>query len=335
MIPARESLGESVLWAIVHNAATWRRNLELRIRWPIPRAVQGRPSAVVVRPGAEPMPIRAEDRIMLPRMEPLENRWVGVRVRGLAGRRGLVAAIEFDEMVGDAAVNGFALGVQLAADRKVARHAWERLRSVETRLLSGWSADIGDAIQGLPGDRPLKFPDVAALAGRIAELSLGRGKDQFGIEEAFGAFKRVAKREGPARFVALTSLMEIVDAHLTSQRLGAGTRADILQTVRWELEVLEEARGAADNAALARIAARCRQFIADWEARNANPSDAVGLVRETLEPMSALGDRTTQRNLLRLGEACLAASKDLDLFQGKYAVLVRALALALAPRKRR
>ena len=123
------------------------------------------------------------------------------------------------------------------------------------------------------------FPDVVALAGKIAERSLGRGKDQFGIDAAFGAFKRVARREGPARLVALTALAEAVDAHLTSLQLARGTRADILQTVRWELAVVEDAPGAASSAALARIAARCRQFVEDWEARKANPSDAVGLVR--------------------------------------------------------
>jgi hypothetical protein len=135
--------------------------------------------------------------------------------------------------------------------------------------------------------------------------------------------------------VALTALAEAVDAHLTSLQLARGTRADILQTVRWELAVVEDAPGAAGRAALARIAARCRQFVEDWEARKANPSDAVGLVRATLEPIGALGSRNTQRDLVRLGEACLAASTDLDLFQGKYAALVRALASALEPRKRR
>jgi hypothetical protein len=281
------------------------------------------------------MPIRDQGRIVLRRMEPLENRWVGVRVRGLAGRRGLVAAVEFDEMVGDAAVNGFALGVQLGSDREVAAHARERLRSVATRLVNGWGADLGDAVQWLSGDRPLAFPEVVALAGRIAELSLDQGKDQFGIEAAFGAVKRVAKKEGPARLVALTSLMETVDAHLTSLQLARGNRADILQTVRWELAIVDDAQGAAGNAALARIAARCRQFVDDWEARRTNPSDAVDLVRKTLEPMGTLGNTSVQRDLRRLGEACLAASKDLDLFQGKYAALVRTLASAVKPRKRR
>jgi hypothetical protein len=333
--PARESGGESILWALVHNAAVWRRDLELRIRWPIPRDIQGRPSAAVVRPGADPVPIRGDARVVLRRMEPLENRWIGVRLRGIAGKRWAVTAVEFDEMVEGAVVSGFALGVQIGSDREVAAHAAERVRSVATRLVYGWGADLGDALETLSAGRPLRFPDVVALAGKIAELSLGRGRNQFGIETAFGAFRRVAGKATLARLVALTSLMETIDAHLTSLRLARGTRADILQTVRWKLAVVDDASRAADRAALARIAARCRQFVDDWEARRAQPADAVDLVRATLEPMGTLGSPSTRRELFRLGEACLAAGQDLDLFQGRYAALVRALATALEPRRRR
>ena len=61
-----------------------RRDLELHIRWPIPRNAQGRPAAGDrASRGEEPMPIRDDGRIVLRRMEPLENRWVGVRVRGM------------------------------------------------------------------------------------------------------------------------------------------------------------------------------------------------------------------------------------------------------------
>jgi hypothetical protein len=113
---------------------------------------------------------------------------------------------------------------------------------------------------------------------------------------------------------------------------GSGSRADILQTVRWELALVEDTRG---HAALERIAARCRKFVEDWEARRANPEDALDLVRATLEPIGTLGSRNTQHDLLRLGEACLAAGKELDLFQGRYAALVRALASVLESRTRR
>ena len=43
--------------------------------------------------------------------------------------------------------------------------------------------------------------------------------------------------------------------------------------------------------------------------------------------LSAL--RNAQRELQRLGEACLAASGDLDVFQARYARLVKAMASAL------
>jgi hypothetical protein len=327
-VPARES-GESVLWGLLHNAAVFRRDLELKIRWPIPRDMRGRPSATVVSPGEKPLPLRADGRIVLRRMQPLENRWVCVRLGRIGGKRGLVAAVEFDEMVGDAAVNGFALGVRVGSDREVEAHAGERLRSVATRLVHGWKADFGDAAEKLARRRSLEFPAAAGLAVAVARLALRHRKDQFGIAKALSAFRRVAGRRGSARLVALTSLMECVDAHLTSLRLARGNRADMLQTVQWKLAVVEEAKGDADAAALARIAQRCRRFIEEWEARKANAVDAVGLLRATVEPIGTLGSRTAQKELQRLGEACLAASDDLDVFQARYARLVKAIASAL------
>lgn len=320
---ARESQGESVLWAIVHNAALFRRDLELQIRWPIPRDATGRPSAIIISPGLEPMPIRTGGRIVLRRMQPLENRWVGIRLRGLTGRRGLTVAVEFDELVGDAAVNGFALGVQLGTDREVEVHARERLRSVLTRLIYGWKADMMDALERT-GKR-LPFPYAVEVAAAVAEAALKRGKDQFGVEERYVAFRRVAKREGAVRCVALTSFLECVDAHLTSLQLAKGNRADILQTVRWELAVVEDASNESDAGARARIAARCRRFVDDWDARRAHGPEAVDLLRATLDPIASLGTKQDQKALREKVEECLAARHDPDTFQGKYARLVRVI----------
>jgi hypothetical protein len=333
--PARESDGESVLWAIVHNATFWRRDLELRIRWPIPRDVNAPLAVTILLAKGDPQRIRNEGRIVLRRMKPGENRWVGVRMRGVTGKAGAVAAVEFDEMLGDAAINGFALGVRLGTDAQVATHARERLLSVSTRLLYGWKADIEDFLQTLATGQPIKFPETAAVVEQLAGAALGQGEDIFGITDAHEVFQRVARKEGAGLFVALTSVMEAIDAHLTALQLARGDRADIFQTVQWELAVIEGAKRFPGEPALAALATKCRQFAGAWEARKANPADAVELIRETREPLETLGNKKNQRDFSRLVDGCLAAAKDLDLFQGKYARLVRALEKVLGPAKQR
>ena len=79
--------------------------------------------------------------------------------------------------------------------------------------------------------------------------------------------------------------------------------------MRWELAIVDAASGAVDDPGLARIAARCHRFIEDWEARKAHSSDAVGFVRDTLDPLGTIGvDAKSQQDLLRLGK-CLAVTR--------------------------
>jgi hypothetical protein len=322
--PAREAAGEAVLWAIVHNAATWRRDLELRIRWPIPRDIQGRPRATVTLAGGESMALKEECRLVLRRMNPGENRWVGVRLGGMSGKRGAVAAVLFEELLGDAAINGFALGLRFGLDSEVAAHAHERLRSIVTRLVYLKSADPA-VLESVEERKRLDFPETTTIARRLIQ-SLDLGKDAFGIAAAFETFARAARKEGLSRLVALASLMESIDAQITATQLAHGDRADILQTVRWELDVIQAATRAKQNAALFRIAARCSRFVADWQRGKARGPDAINLLRDTLEPLGSLGDKSNAAKLVRLANSCLAAGKDLDFFQGRYAALVQALA---------
>lgn len=329
--PARESAGESALWAIVHNAATFRRDFELRIRWPIPRDLQGRPVVSIVSPGREPQVIKDEARLVFRNMEPLENRWVGIRVRGAFGKRETVAAVFFDEMIGDSAINGFGLGLRFGADRDVAAHAHERLRSVATRLVYGWKLDVAELLHVIRGTK-LKFPEGGALVRSMVDAALRLGRDQFGIEAAFDAFLRVVKKDGLARLVALTSLMEAIDAHLTARQLARGNRADLLQTVKCHLAALETLK--ADDRAVREASARARRFIEAWEARKAGPGDVTTLLGQMADPLGAIGNRGLQRTIAGHAEAAIAAGEDLDQFQARYAALVRALAQAPARRRR-
>jgi hypothetical protein len=328
--PSREAAGESLIWAIVHNAANWRRDLELRIRWPIPRNLHGRVRIAVLQPGAEPLAVKDGQRLVLRRMAPMENRWVGLRISGASGPRRLVAAVRFEEMRGDAAINGFGLGVVFGTDAEVERHARERLRSEACRLRYGWKTDFGDADVGVLADKSLPFPLTAEVARRIVEAALARRKDAFGISATWDAFARKANKPGAARLVALTSLLESVDALLTSVQLARGDRADIVQTIRWESELLVAGRGRLNEAA---AAARLRQidaFLERWNDDRASLPDAVALLREGLEPLGAINDQGNDTEIVRLAEAALAVGEDLDAFQLRLAAMTAGMAKLVA-----
>jgi hypothetical protein len=197
----------------------------------------------------------------------------------------------------------------------------------------GWKVDADDLLQRLSRSKTLKFPETAVMVRELVDAVMQDSRDQFGVAPAFEAFARTATKKGNGRLVALTSLMESMDAHLTALQLSRGNRADILQTVQWELAVLKAA-DRVENRAVEQIGARCQQFVSDWEGRKVNAADAVTLMRGTVEPLVTLGSEAQQRKLAKLAEAALEAAGDLDVFQDRYAALVRTLVQVLAPEKR-
>jgi hypothetical protein len=310
---ALQAFLDSQLFGIVHNAEVLSRDVELRVRLAMPQGLPSRHSVEIMFTDREPLKIKGEGRVVLRNMEPCENRWIGLRIGGTGGNRGDLALVAFEEMLGDAVINGFALGVRFGSAREVADHARERLRSVSTRLDDSFT------------DERLRFPHAANLARKLAATALNQGNDVFGIQAALESFERSAKKGWSQRLVDLGSLMEAIDTHLTAVQLARGDRADILQTVRWELAVAGDTRKSAMDRALAAIAEPCRRFISDWEERKVDYADAVDLIGNQREAFAEIDRRSPGENLADLASTCFSSGKDLDLFQGRFAELVRAL----------
>ena len=136
--PARGvGLSLSALFGIVHNAATFPR--DILIRYMIPPEVMRRLKQVEIEvPGQDPIRARKSGTLVVAGVQPGENRWIGVRFRPPAGKESETLAMFFDEIVNGSAVNGFGLGMRLGSARDASIHTLNRHLSVFTRLLAGW-----------------------------------------------------------------------------------------------------------------------------------------------------------------------------------------------------
>ena len=235
-------------------------------------------------------------------MEPGENRWVGVSFIPPTGRAGEIARVDFSELLDGAAINGFSLGVRLGSAKEALAHTIERHRSVFTRLaaLGHDQAEVEvkaarAALRKPP--TPAAWRSVRERFDAIAELLVAAGADKARID---GVRKLLGGKPGDAQ-VALGCLLERADIALTMTLLAAGSRADVLQTARWQAELFDHGKPFASDPAAAAIAEPTTKFVDAYGERKAGDEDYVALLREALPALAELkqrGDRAVFDELI-------------------------------------
>jgi hypothetical protein len=321
----------SAMFGIVHNAATFPR--DILIRYTIPPEVVRRLKRVEIEvPGQDRIQARESGTIVLPGVQPGENRWIGARFLPPAGKESETLAMFFDEMVNASAVNGFGLGIRLGSDRDASIHTLNRHLSVFTRLAAGWKLRSSEAQVQLASKalKALKRPQGSVPpTAWLTELrkstpffdeikDLVGPQDPFGIEpEAASLRKLLDAKKDLEVLVCLASYLERIDSHLTMLRLRNGDRADILQNVRWQQDVLSRLRGEASDARKS-IHGLCGEFIRAWEGRKAGTRDYPALVGRLLPPLQKLAGELQDEYLKKLLSSLAGAAADLETLQRQH-----------------
>jgi hypothetical protein len=250
--PARgEGLFDSI-YAIAHNAATFRRDMVLHYRLP-PEVYKRLRGARVTLPGQPAQTLQPEGRLVLKGMQPGENRWIGLTLRAPSGKVGETLPIWFDEMVGQVAVNGFGLGVRLGSDADAAHAVLELHRSVFTRLAAQFKLNGAEpeavAAHKLLGKKELTTEIYARFAREHSKptlavvnawLKLQKGTDPFGIGAAAKAVGGLQSGKVALPHYAHLTLLNRLDAHITAVQLARGDVADILLNVRWQNDLYRQ-----------------------------------------------------------------------------------------------
>jgi hypothetical protein len=245
-VTSARGLGGSVGdFALVHNAATFTRDLDLRYAFP-----RDLGDKVSVR-SIGPYEIRRHDDIItLPKMRPGENRWLEVTLPAAPIKTGDIAAATFDELRNSRVINGFGIGIRGGSNAEVIRQALTKDASVTGRIAALYGSTASKAEEKAARKMlEREVDDRAALAflrGHLASFArIVRDLEKRGADTAFGAQGRVgiveravAAGDAMAAALATTTLMNALDSSITSLELGKGNPADILQTVNWQRELV-------------------------------------------------------------------------------------------------
>lgn len=308
--PATSGSGASSFYALVRNGATFRRDLVLD--YSVDPRVKKRLGPIAVSTVGERRAQRASSgRLVLEGMEPGERRWVSVTVNARSGTGRASLPILFQEVVGNAVVNGFAIAPTPSPLAAAIRSNLELHQFRFTRLATVFGVHEGrrQAAQArrllgrkrLTGQTYVRFlrSHLHGMTAAAGELASRHGGDPFGLK---GALTRVEKavrarsaaQAAPAHLTFLSGL----DAFQTMLQLEAGDPACVLHNVEWQRELFTEVEPLAQLEGAKAIVAACHRFERDFEARKAGPDEfprhvkrVLPWLREAAEtaPRTALG----------------------------------------------
>ena len=251
--PARGVGASDCYFAIVRNAATFPRDVELHYD-ASEATVKAFKGAAIEVPGGRDVAFKEAGVVRLPNMQPGENRWIGLRFPAAAGRAGQVFAVNFHEVVEGVPINGFAIGARIAAMDKVIREKLERHRSELTRLAGSGveqaaeSAKLAAKLAGSEKITPaayLEFVTEQQGALKAGIKSLADAAKHFKLTAAMTSLTRaIASKDVAAVAVSHDCVINRIDSALTMQQIAEGDVANILHNVRWQQASVPDAAAA-------------------------------------------------------------------------------------------
>jgi hypothetical protein len=301
------------VYAIIHNSATFRRDITLLYEAPA-EVVRALPHAYVQVLGRRPTSFRSGDSIVLEDMEPGENRWVSFTspkpVEAAARPEGTppVLPVYFYEMLGAEPVNGFAIGLQSVPGQNIyPENIREHAAVFERRVFTSFP-DRGRPPEdaGTPGGYLYFLQNFLATwkaqSGKLLD-SLGMG-DPFELKDAGKALgKSVERRDAPSAATLHLAFLNRLDAFATMIELSQGDLADILQTVRWQDRLFQKSEGVGRVACRDSVLTSSNAFIRDYSSRIIGNEGYSEHIRSVLPCLRSIAT-DARRHRSALLEAC-------------------------------
>lgn len=280
------------MYAMVHNAATYARDMVLGIavdkrdvtalRTATLRVLQG--------PRSIPQPVRPRGVLTLPKMQPGENRWVELAFLPAPGAR-RATPVGIVELLNGVTLNGYSfvptpMTLTDAIRETLFQHAVVFRRLAEVSNVEGASEASAHALR--LGEQPSREAYVAflkaearALAGLMrAFVQSAGGRDPFRVVGGADSLLKASGNPMMAQRLHLT-LLNRLDAAQTMLQKEAGDPADIPQNVRWQRELFEKLQGVRGAA---EVSARSAEFLKAFEQRKIGTDGFQPLVASLKEP---------------------------------------------------
>ncbi len=258
--------------------------------------------------GGERFSLESGGTIRLPEMQPGENRWIGLTYESPQGEEGELLPVMFYELVDGRPVNGFAIAARPSPLDRVFRENLELHAQSFMRMAASFEIDTAmeeseaalellatEEISDKAYSEYLKSHlDLISDSTQIL-LSLGEKGDPFEIEPSLEHLGRMLASDDIAFAVtAHMTLIHKLDAFVTMLQKAEGDPADILQNVRWQIELFAEL----PQLQTERILEMSRQFASGYEVGEVSNGDYPDLIASLLEDYRAAAEILAAQELM-------------------------------------
>jgi hypothetical protein len=276
-------------FAVIHNAGTILQNILLRFDSPEAERLRGAQVFVV---GGETVEFRPGGTLTLAKMQPGESRWIGLRMKVPAGNPIPVHFLELEEGRG---ATGFTILARPVALPEAIRDNLNDHQQTFGRLAAAFKAD-GAEKEAKAAEKLLEIPtisggdyltflkdhvhDMTAVIGHVIEkggkgdvLEIQKTLTALGGAVTGGNVNQAASQHG--------ILLHEIDSFATMLQKVEGDPSDILQMVRWQLELYESRPKLAHlDQCAGNVVEKSREFLSDWAAKKANAESYPKLLGE-------------------------------------------------------
>jgi len=299
--------GSICTYALVHNAATFRRTIELRTECD-ERALKslGDLRFGAIGSGGVEGRRTVHSRfkpggfVHLPNMEPGENRWVSLCFTPPKGQDGALLPITVFEVVEGLVVNGFAIAPRPSPIDDVIRFNLDNHGTVFSRLAAAFQDPEVEPLakQGFELARQKRIdPDrylvmlaesagdiVAAIKRLTARQQLG---DPFGLAASARRLAQAIDQKDLGHVMPMhQSLVNGLDAFMSMALKRQGDPADILQTVLWQRDLFAKTPSLRGLAHAGRLVSACDEFAVAYGERKTTNDDYPTLTKRVLPAFS-------------------------------------------------
>lgn len=298
-------------YVAIHNPGVFEKNMKINWRKDLVPKIRVRPSVAVINDREQSRV--SGDEITLLHMKPGETRYLKIGYPTSGIREGQTLPFLFAETNNGPVINGFTIAAEITTIEKVVSQNVSYEAAVFRRISKLYSNSDAETVRSADlvffgktrpgGDEYLAAfaKNLPSIKSVINDLVKQEPNDPFGLMAALTeSEKRLKNKKVNDLAYAHLSLLNAMDAFLTSQQLQRGNVADFLQTVYVQKNVAETL-GTKRIAGSERLSATTQRFIDLVENRKQSISGYSDLVKAALPELRKIVEKLPNNVALKKG----------------------------------